>query len=711
MDRVVVKNGTQQDIYDVFEDLQDNVETEFFRLCSDLFQEYGVVAETISGVIPDTDLSLKITEGVATNTVLVNPGVGMTSNGTIIRVADPGETFTISGEGTHTLYIKNKYINTEFVEYQAGFQYGAGTASIPSRSATAITLTETDPTTSGILLADVVLAGVAITSIDDRRDENLLRLKLALYDEGDVVLTNQGSTIDGDLQVNGLAIKSTDSDNILTVEGTLSVDSTCSLSGIQDAHDWAHTHAADTFIPQNVTTTHTALNNLMTYGVINYADGGGDRLILTEKIPSQPNTVSGITSQAYQLQQNTTFGNTLLSDIALYKTANISMVQETQKRGNLYQLAGKLNNWVLTNSGLAWEDAWASADIVDAYGHTLSGLAQTIVDYNNATAGEVGLTGPSVGSTVADLVTHVTNGGELADNERSILSNSAMSVANKIGAQAERVASQPELIRPDYKIKVSWSAPALVGNEAITSYAVKIFKVTESDWSPAPTQLEMITVAGNVQGTLDIVQTETVKGQKASSTIATKNNTSMVSTTSYVLNSVTLLQVGDFVGRESDMTDKSQVRSIDAGTNTVVFSVPFSTTLAISGENLVFYRVAYEDTDAQRSYWIPNVGRDQYYIVYVRPISEYGVYGPWSEGTLINVNNQTVDGVPISTLLDSRDEIIKNLNDAQQTSLVASLESTVAELQKQIVSQPDMVAVNNLSAAYTSLKNQVDSLS
>ena len=710
MNRVIVENNTKQNIYSIFESLQDNLELELKRLYADLFQEFGVVAATINGAIDPTDTALKITQAAGIGNVLVNPGHGILPTGDILRVISPGENFTISGEGTHSLYLIAKDIYTEFVERVAGFQYGAGTSTVPSRVATSINLTETDPGISGILLADVVLdAGDNITSIDDRRDENVLKFNLDLYDELDVVRLNSNSVISGTLQAQVLQVKDSDSAAVLTISGTLGgdLDATVTPSGIVDAVNYAHDHGASTFDPRDVTSTATAVNNLMSYGIINYNNGDGDQIIQTERIPSAPNTISGINASLYIFQQGTSFGTSLLSDLATYRANQISISAQTNKRNNLSNLSSQITAWFVLNSGLNWLDAWTSADVVDAYGHTLSGLAQTIVDYGYATVDEVGFNGPDVGTNVSDLRDHINSYRDLSENERATLSSVVSSVAENIAVQAERINARPDLVRPQAKVKVTWSSPTLVDNEEIKKYVVRVFKLADGDWDPVPSHANMISLEENVEATLGLKNYETISAQRVLSTVATVG-VSSGSGLSYEMSSVAGIQVNDYVLREDDATDKSQVLSINGVTNYITLKKLFEED-PDPGENLVFYRATLEDTEAQRTQWI-NIDRDEYYVIYVRAVSEYDIYGPWSDGYLFITNSMSYAGDTLLDIMNSRDAITSQVAQAQQVKLRTDLEETISSLSNQVAAQPDYVAVNNLTTAYKNLQDQVNAL-
>ena len=711
MNRVIVENNTQQDISDIFSDLQDNIELVLTQLYSDVFQEFGVVAATENGEIKSTDLSLKITEPGGLGQVLVNPGHGITADGDILIVATPGDTYTLSGIGTHTLYLKPKDVYTEFVERIAGFQYGAGTATTPSRLAVSTELTEVDPGISGILLADVILDVTGnITSIDDRRDENLVKLNADVYDELDVVTLSSNSVVTGTLQSQVMAVKAMESNAVLSISGELedNVSAYLTPSGLNNAHNWAHDHTASTFNPLTVTTTATALNDLMAYGIIDFDDGFGRRLIKTRQIPSQPNTPSGLVGQLYQYQQNSTFGQSLLADLETYRSNRVSVGAQTNKRNNLSNLSRQMTAWNVSNSGVNWEDAWTSADIVDAYGHTLSGLAQTIVDHGYATVDEVGFNGPTVGTTVSDLVTYVDSERDLADNERVTLTNTVSSVAETISIQAERVSAQPDLVRPIFKVKVTWDSPTLVDNEEIKKYVVKAYRVVAGDWDPVPTESEMTSVDENIDGTSNISRHETMAAEEILTAVGDKAIATINSTTSYkMVTAVSDLQIGDYVALKSDLTDKSQVSSI-TGTKTFTLVNAF-TTAPIVGDELTFYRQSYEDTIVQRTHWV-TVDRDQIYIIFVRPVSEYNIYGPWSTGYKFVTNEMTIGSDTLLTLMNARDSINRQVSEAQQVTLRNDLEETVAELSKQVSAQPDMVSINNLTSQYRILQNQVDNL-
>jgi hypothetical protein len=528
-----------------------------------------------------------------------------------------------------------------------------------------------------------------------------------LYDETNVVTTTSDSVISGKIQVNALEVKGSDTDFTLTISGGLSADDNITLSGLINAVDGAHDHTDDTFVPQDVTVSAEKVNNLLTYGIINYADGYGDRIISTTQIPSIPNTASGLTPTLYYYQPPTTFGQSLLSDLSLYKANQVSMGAQTNKRNNLSNLSSKVTSWLVNNSGLNWADVWLdTTTVIDAYGHTVSGLAQTIVDYGYATGGEVGFNGPTTGSTVTDLRDYIDDQKDSAEKERTTLSHTIQAYAENISIQAERVTVQPNLVKPKFKVKISWGSPTLVDNESIKKYVVKVFKVSDGDWESAPTHANMIAVDSNVESTLSVVQGYTPEAQMVLTSVATEVTSTKVTNTSYSLSSVTVLQIGDYVCVHGDTSDKNKILAIDGSSGIVTFVKAFSAT---GPSSLDFYRSAYEDTVDLRSYWF-EVERDETYIVYVRPVTIYDIYGPWSTGLSFETNTLTVGGSTLLALMNTRDSLTRQVTEAQQVKLKMEMEETVAELSKQVAAQPDMVAINNLTTAYKNLQTQVSNL-
>jgi len=703
MDRVIVTNNTRVNFSSVFTDLQNNIETELSRIYADIFQEFGVVAPTVSGIIDPNSTDLLLTQGGATNHIVVGAGHGVTSTGELIIVSAPGETFTVSGTGT--LYIEPKVINTNFVEYVAGFQYGGGEAVVPSRSITGVKLTTTDPGVSGILLGDVTMSGTTITDITDRRSENLLKLNLDLYDEVDVVRTNQNSVITATVQLNALVLKSMTSENLLTISGGIDTNVNISLANLRDINTWKHTHVEDTLIPADVTITASGINNFFNNGIVNLGDGAGDLILTGDVIPSRPTTVSGIATELNSYLQTSTFGESLLADLATYRASRISIVQETNKRNSMTRIQGVVTSWLVNNSGLAWEDTWTDLTVIDAYNHTISGLGQWIVDYGYATRAEVGFSGPNVGTTGSDLATYMGTVADLAENERAILSSTTQALGESIAIQTERIRNQPELTKPIYKAKVTWPEPTLVNNESLIKYEVKIFKMVAGDYSTIPTYPQMTSNDINVQSTIAIETAHTSEARTILEAIGTKSITTVNSDTSFVLSNIAEVQSGDFIEFGSGGGDQSKIDSVSAGTLTVTLIKPFNTA-PVATNNLSIRRKKRESTDGERAYSI-TVDRDQTYIVYVRAVSDQNIRGHWSTGELITTNALTIGADTLLNLLNSRDAISREAEQAKTEALRAELEDTTAELSRQIAAQPDMVAINNLTAAFKVISDRL----
>lgn len=116
-----------------------------------------------------------------------------------------------------------------------------------------------------------------------------------------------------------------------------------------------------------------------------------------------------------------------------------------------------------------------------------------------------------------------------------------------------------------------------------------------------------------------------------------------------------------------------------------------------------FSRLALEDTATQRVYWL-DIDRDQTYIIYVRAISEYGVYSEWPTGYLCTTNSLTIGSDTLVTLTNARDTLARKVTEAQTMALQTKLESTVAEVQRQVAAAPTMTAISNISTRLKALE-------
>jgi hypothetical protein len=195
MERVIVNTGTKTNLYQLFEDLQTYVHTNFSNVVGELVEEYGIVASTLTnGSISDDDPTLLVTTDIGDDTIHVGPGSAIVNGFKYINY--PGGDITLSGlsNGIHLLYLKYKYSYDTPVDYMSGFAYALPdlTPGLNSRAHNSYELIW-DISTDSVVLSTVEVTDGLVSAYEDMRNSNVFRLNAFFIGDNDLVRTNQTS--------------------------------------------------------------------------------------------------------------------------------------------------------------------------------------------------------------------------------------------------------------------------------------------------------------------------------------------------------------------------------------------------------------------------------------------------------------------------------------------------------------------------------------
>ncbi|MFA6295419.1 MAG: hypothetical protein WC666_03270 [Candidatus Paceibacterota bacterium] len=176
MNKVLAKNGVRHNMEVLFNDLQQNTKNAFQQTLLGLIETYGIMAEPgQDGKVLNSDTSLKASYTTAWS-INIASGYAITSDLGFINVPTTSTTLP-AGSGIHTLYIKQKTIDSNYSTIMNGFNFNPGETIAATRQFDSYEFIW-DVSTSGIVIADVSYTDVGVVyTITDRRHENLFTLR------------------------------------------------------------------------------------------------------------------------------------------------------------------------------------------------------------------------------------------------------------------------------------------------------------------------------------------------------------------------------------------------------------------------------------------------------------------------------------------------------------------------------------------------------
>jgi len=200
MDRIIVPQGTKQNFYQVFEDLQDYIKSNLKRRYDPFISSYGISAEVVNGVVNTNGLKVQYSGG--TN-ITIEPGIAITSNFSFIRtLTQTTISLNTVASGKYTISaVCDPYTDTPTAVIN-GFLFnssGADSSDTRYHEATTFNITNSGVTTtaSGVYLANIDWNGSDSCTIYDRRLENIFLLKDSIIDDSNIVKKDRDSTITG----------------------------------------------------------------------------------------------------------------------------------------------------------------------------------------------------------------------------------------------------------------------------------------------------------------------------------------------------------------------------------------------------------------------------------------------------------------------------------------------------------------------------------
>ncbi|MCB1713136.1 MAG: hypothetical protein KDH96_11890, partial [Candidatus Riesia sp.] len=354
----------------------------------------------------------------------------------------------------------------------------------------------------------------------------------------------------------------------------------------------------------------------------------------------------------------------------------------------LYSGAVYLGSRVYTNENYTYTLQAAASGIAEGgYSITLSGLGFTLPSGNGYYTG----TSPTFVERITSTLTSLDNGIDTAERDR-------ISAATSVLTKTNRLELAPSFARKNYRCRLSWSAVSEINNEAIKCYQVRIYKLNplsqggvsnglavktlENDYGKIlevknDQTYERVTIlSGFVSGTPDAVTQTLIGGYSGTVLWDTNYNTYNV-------------RVGDIVTQGSNNYYVTQVYS-NSGLLLDRYAFASPTPVIIYREML--------DTYSSDTRYDFDIYADQYYYIYVRAVSQYGISSDWSSGLKLATNSLTNDaGHTLLNIINSDELLLAKTNEVRNVVYTQKLNSLITSLQRQVEDTPTRTTVDNLA--------------
>ena len=455
MERIILARGGRYNLETLFTDLQNYAYGNLTNFIGLTFSSFGVNAKTTAnGLVDDSDDSLLINFG-ANNTLYVTAGEALTSGLHYINVPTTSIAKDDSlPDGTNSLYVKYKPIQDKFVDVIKGGFTTPGAITTPYRETGSYEFVwNTNPSVSGVWLADVIKSGTNWTQITDKRHTNVLKLSTNLLPDT-VVRTDRTYTqeLTGTIEVPQLSVKS--GANELRITPGESGLQTLSGSDVANFKNNSHTQNADTG------TTSTAFR----IGVGTYGANKEGLLALTtaDTVPEIPLNfkVTDITSV----------------DKPYYLDVDTSLISQSVQNGTISPYANVHLSWNYDN--IVGSGGWNSFTITSGTWTTdqLDNYLLYLPNYNGGDSVLITSNSATSGSNTLLAVTTI-NGSNV--NLSGIVANSANYGYIYTDADKYEISAVPVkdgIIQNDYRTEIIVSGPFIDSQGDATTITTNKYK-------------------------------------------------------------------------------------------------------------------------------------------------------------------------------------------------------------------------------------------
>ena len=734
MEKERVLPGTRISIPVMMEHLQEDIQLNTWRDFNALIDTYGICCDVISGLeIADSALKVVLAPyplELDPTLLWVLPGTGLTEGFNYIDVS-AAEIVNPPDDETSTLYIKYTGEPYELATIVNAFLYGDRTVTAYTREHASYEFVfDDDPGISGLLLAEVTTDynGV-ITSIVDRRGENILKLKHSIFPDT-VVKTDRSSTINGDVTIDGTLNLSGNNAGLLEIQNSgLEQRSVSITTGqLRDACEWEHWHGEEVIQGErtvldsvNAITANSEINNLFRSGIINFQDGYGDRFIVTEIIDGIPDYPWPLNVTLQIPIEDPRISRTLTDLIGSYN------LKEVESSHNINANTA-INNWMQTIQDFIANDPDAMCS--DFYGDSdtmplASGLwsmsyvydsaGNIISDYANA-IDALGLENSSnplgtMYTSVAEILAGIAEEG-------SRLGTQIETLAGQISQQDSIMNTHPAQPGDNrtYLAALYWTDPTYGGSEVpIAEFHVRVIKIRPESSIPDGSELPVV-LGGNYSG--DIISTNDIRLTNAVKVLTNLNAQTQVisnatSSNIFYVGDTSDMQVGDVVKISSDSNGTSvlhtalvtEIGSDETG-DYVVLAAP--SPVPISHDYYVTpYRPEWETIPNTGGvvYYRMGVETNQEYIAFVRSVSPLGYASSWSPGYRFNSDNLFDDnGRSLREHVNEDVNIMSTARTIERKTLKRDMETQLLAVQQLVSAMPTQYQFATITETLTTIQ-------
>ena len=737
MKKVIFTAGTKVNVWEQMNNMQEYMYDNAYNLVSMFIGTPGVVCDTISGIINPSDTSLKAE--IAGKTI--QPGIAVTVSGIFLYATGPVAIATPTA-GAQSIWLRWKSNPGTTVPRIAGFVYWSGLTQVPITDdvnfTTNFETVFTDPGASGILVASGYYddGGAGTWSLTDLRAP--MRLHSGILPTEVFRKYGEFSNI-GYIKTNKLGIQSDDEAYTMWIHNSgVDADIDLQASGIQDAYDWRHVQGTDTAfthalltasghiiltnanaIASGVSTGATAqqeLTRFFRHGIVNFdgrLDGVNDRQVVTTLIPSVPATVTGLAATLIEMSTDSKFSTELNAALLNYNLKELEYTQKNEAIALVEAFYGEMQRVAAINLYSDMTDFYDYSGTVTIgtsiytapeYPYTFNAAASGIVlggygiSYTGLGYSGMGYDGPGTYAAFVPAINGTLNNYE---NEVTSLEADKLDAATSVLSKTNRLELTPDSARKQYRCRITWNAPTPINNEDIKYYNVRVYKLNPLTYNAVPDDYALTSLEGDFNKVLELKDDTSYIKRKTQEDLGFSNASSVEITTDAVGYSGMILYHDNYGTEEA-----IRVGDIVRDTNDITYFV--TKIVGISGiqldktgppasfDDMTIWRTRLETGTINTRYDF-NIYADQYYMVYVRAVTEYDIAGLWSAPLQVITNNLTnAAGNTLGNIITVDERLIARNNEIKNSIFQRKISDKIVALQRQVEDTPSRAAFDNL---------------
>lgn len=756
MKKVIFTPGTKMNVWSYLNDMQTYIYDNTYNLVDVFLQNAGVMCETISGVINPSDTSLKLVFGA---TVQVNNGTAIDPSGLLLYNTN-GVTGALSPTtGIQYIYAAYDRVNnlSDTTRKIVGFLYNpSGTTTVATRNEAATTINfELRTTTS---FAETALSGVLLGSgtwngVDTWTTEadlrTPIRIKESLLPSGVFRKYGEWSNV-GSIKTTRFGIQDdTEAYTYWINNSGIAASYEMSASGIKDAFDWRHVAGTETtFVESGLTAGgHTVLTDynaiskgsgpggstldasneltrLFRHGIINLdgrTDGVNDQRLVTTLIPSPPGIPTTVSGQLIELSTDSTFSRDLNAALLNYNLKDLESVRKNEGKALVNTFYGEMQRVAAENSYSKMEGFFLYSGIVylgnqtfshPAHTYTLSGAAHAIASGGyGVTVSGLGFALPSgvnyYDDTPECFVYQINNTVNILNNSLDSIERDRLSAATSVLSKTSRLEIAPAHARKQYRCRLTWVAPGEVNSEEIKNYNLRIYKLNPSTQNAVVAEPTISVLEADFGKVIEMKDPDTYIRRKEYQTVSGHveatwsgllTEAGYNSTVVYCDEATeAAVQVGDYLVQSDGTDDQGTPYFVTKKHNISGLQLDRQFTYPLTTyDSFSVYRSALESTTTHIRYDFDIYG-DQYYVAYIRAVTEYDIAGDWSTALRITTNDLTnAAGQTLGDIINVDETLIARTNEIKNTVFTQRINSQIAALQKSVEDTPERTAFDSL---------------